>query len=109
MKKTEFPVFPHISFTLAVSSLVGIVLLLIDAVINYIQMPEWSSGIDYLGFLGYALFAMPLVFIGAVCACFCGIKATITWVKVVSFIMFAIFMTPILMALIWIIRVKLYF
>lgn len=101
MEKRPYPVFPRIAFLFSILSMVGIVYLTIDAVVAYAQMPEWASGIDYLGFLMYPILCMPMAVIGAISSAFCGIKTTITWVKIVSFVMLAIFLA---IALPWFIR-----
>ena len=91
MEKRPYPVFPRIAFLFSVLSLVGILHLGIDAVISYANMPEGASGVDYLGFLMYPVLCMPMDIVGVVSSAFCGIKTTITWVKIVSFIMLGIF------------------
>ena len=105
MEKRDFPVFPRIAFIFSILSMAGIVLLIIDAVVSYAQMPEWASGVDYLGFLMYPVLCMPMAIIGAISSAFCGIKTTITWVKIVSFIMLAVFLA---IALPWLIRLVIF-
>ena len=96
MEKRPYPVFPRIAFLFSVLSMIGIVYLAIDAVVKYAQMPEWASGVDYLGFFMYPVLCMPMAIIGAISSAFCGIKSTITWVKIVSFIMLAVFLAIVL-------------
>lgn len=105
MEKRPFPVFPRIAFLFSVLSMVGIVHLVIDAVIGYAQMPEGASGADYLGFLIYPILCIPMAIIGAASSAFCGIKTTITWVKIVSFVMLVIFVA---IALPWLIRLVIF-
>ena len=105
MEKRDFPVFPRCAFAIAVACMAGIVLLTIDAVVSYAQMPEGASGVDYLGFLMYPILCMPMAIIGAVSSAFCGIKTTITWVKIVSFIMLAVFLAIVLP---WLIRLVIF-
>lgn len=91
MEKRPYPVFPRVAFTISVVCMIGIVYLAIDAVVAYVQMPEWASGVDYLGFFMYPVLCMPKATIGAISSAFCGIKTTITWVKIVSFVMLSVF------------------
>ena len=84
--------FPYISFTITVLCLIGIVDLAVDAVKSYIELSSRNaSGHEWLGFGIYPVFCGLSSIIGAISSCFCGIKAKITWVKVVSFVMLYIF------------------
>ena len=92
MEKRPYPVFPRISFVLSVLSMIGIVDLTVNAVKSYIELSSRNaSGHEWLGFAIYPVFYGFISLVGTISSAFCGIKTTITWVKIVSFIMLGIF------------------
>ena len=83
--------FPYISFGASLLAMLGMGLLTIVLIADYIHLSAVAhSGSDmlplYLMLFNYPFIALP----GAIFSCYCGIRAKITWVKVVSFIIFAI-------------------
>lgn len=83
--------FPYISFAVSLLAMLGLGLLTIIAILMYIELSATArSGAETLPFFVF-LFYYPFVALpGAIFSCYCGIRAKITWVKVVSFIMLAI-------------------
>ena len=92
MEKRPYPVFPRISFVLSVLSMIGIVDLTVNAVKSYIELSSRNaSGHEWLGFAIYPVFYGLFSLVGTISSAFCGIKTTITWVKIVSFVMLSVF------------------
>ena len=108
MKKSDYPVFPGVSFAISVFFMACIFFLAVEAVIGYIQMPEYASGADYLGFFIYPVLCVPMAWLGTISSAFCGIKTTIIWVKIVSFVLLAIYLAIWLPPTIYVIRMVLY-
>lgn len=85
MEKRKVPV---IWLTLSVLCMFAIVVLIVDMVNSYIDLSSRpTDGIDWLLFGITMLFCVPAAIIGGISSCFCGIKTSVIWVKVVSFIM----------------------
>ena len=85
MKKRKFPV---ISLTLSILSMLAVVVLIVDMVNSYIDLSSRpTSGSDWFLFGITMVFCVPAAVFGGVSSCFCGIKTSVIWVKVVSFIM----------------------
>ena len=106
MEKRPYPVFPRISFVLSVLSMIGIVDLTVNAVKSYIELSSRNaSGHEWLGFAIYPVFYGFISLAGTISSAFCGIKTTITWVKIVSFIMLAVFLAIVLP---WLIRLVIF-
>ena len=84
--------FPYISFTISILSMIYMVALAIEALSAYIELlSRNASGHEYLGLAAYPLFYGFAALIGIISSSFCGIVTTVTWVKVISFIMLFIF------------------
>lgn len=93
MEKRPFPVFPRVAFAISVCCMIGVAIWFIELVHGYIDMSgEVHAGHEWLPLYFWAFMIAPVGVVGAISSAFCGIKATITWVKVVSFIMLAIFL-----------------
>lgn len=93
MEKRPYPVFPRVAFTISVVCMIGIALWGIELIKEYIDMSAGvHAGHEWLPFYFGVFMLIPGGVIGAISSAFCGIKTTITWVKVVSFIMLAIFL-----------------
>ena len=123
MEKRPYPVFPKISFVIAVFAML---IILVPTIITIIDYQAWRflavpaapiapnvySGNIFTNILANiflifsasnALYPMYAV-LGAIASCFCGVKVTIPWVKVVSFIMlgfFAIVLLPLLVGVVF--------
>ena len=92
MEKRPYSVFPMIAFLFSVLSMIHIVVLTVDAVKEYIELSSRNaSGHEWLGFAIYPVLYGFTALFGSISSAFCGIKTTITWVKIVSFIMLGIF------------------
>lgn len=92
MEKRPYPVFSRIAFLFSVLSMIHIVVLTVDAVKEYIELASRNaSGHEWLGFAIYSVLYGFTALFGSISSAFCGIKTTITWVKIVSFIMLGIF------------------
>ncbi len=81
--------FPYILFTLSILCMVAVVVLIADMVNEYVSLSSrQTEGLDWLLFgMVTAVFGVPLAILGGVSSCLCGIKNSIIWVKVISFIM----------------------
>lgn len=92
MKKQDFPVFPHISFIISVL-IMGTMLWQGFTMLHDAQLlsERNASGHEYLPLYFAAMILLIHAIIGAIFSCFCSVKATITWVKVVSYLMFVMF------------------
>ena len=89
MNKREIPI---ISLVLSILCILSIIHLLVDAVQSYIELSSRNaSGHEWLGFGIYPVFCGISSIIGAVSSCFCGVKAKVTWVKIVAFVFAHIF------------------
>ena len=86
MKKRKFPV---ISLTLSILSMLAVVVLIVDMVNEYVLLSSrQTEGLDWFLFgMVTAVFGVPFTILGGVSSCLCGIKSSIIWVKVISFIM----------------------
>lgn len=97
MEKREFPV---ISLTLSILSMLVVVVLIVDMVNSYIDLSSRpTSGIDWLLFGITMVFCVPAAIIGGISSCSCGIKTSVVWVKVVSFIMLFCFVIALIISL----------
>lgn len=92
MNKQDRPVFPFISFVMSVL-IMGSMLWMGFTMIQDVQLMKerGASGHEYLPVYLGAVFLVMHAVIGAIFSGFCSAKATITWVKVVSYIMFVVF------------------
>lgn len=81
--------FPYISFSISVLSMVAVVVLIADMLNEYVSLSSrQTEGLDWFLFgMVTAVFGVPFAILGGVSSCWCGIKISIIWVKVISFIM----------------------
>lgn len=86
MKKQKSP---YVLFALSILCMVAVVLLLVDMVNEYVSLSSrQTEGLDWFLFgMVTAVFGVPFAILGGVSSCWCGIKISIIWVKVISFIM----------------------
>ena len=120
MEEHDYRVFPKISFAITVFA---ILMILVPTIIDIIDYGAWqfftvlvTTDAQTGNILGRVLWDILWIFgasnslypfyavLGAITSCFCGIKTTITWVKVVSFIMlgfFAIVLLPVLVIIVF--------
>ena len=106
MKKTDHPVFPGVSFAISVFCMLYIILLGLTLLDDYITMSaEVHACHEWLPLYFGASMLVQGVIIGSISSAFCGYKTSITWVKVVSFIMLAVFLAVCLPQIMYIIRI----
>ena len=99
------PVFPRCAFTIAVICMVGIIIWGIELIKEYMEMSAGvHAGHEWLPFYFGVFMLVPGGVVGAISSAFCGFKTTIRWVKIVSFIMLAIFVTTCLPQIILVLR-----
>lgn len=81
--------FPYILFALSILCMVAVVVLIADMVNEYVSLSSrQTGGVDWFLFgMVTAVFGVPFAILGGVSSCLCGIKNSIVWVKVISFIM----------------------
>ena len=105
MEKRPYPVFPRVAFTISVVCMIGIALWGIELIKVYISMSTGvHAGHEWLPFYIGIFLLMPVGILGAISSAFCGIKTTIKWVKIVSFIMLAVFLAVSLPQIIYLLR-----
>ncbi|MBE6921489.1 MAG: hypothetical protein E7468_08040 [Ruminococcaceae bacterium] len=83
--------FPYISFGVSILAMLGLIVLTVVEIVGYIELSAVAqSGAEMAPVVVFLLY-FPIVAIpGAISSCYCGIKAKIIWVKVVSFIILAV-------------------
>lgn len=88
MEKSNFPLIP---FAISILAMLGLIVLTVVEIVGYIELSAVAqSGAEMAPVVVFLLY-FPIVAIpGAISSCYCGIKAKIIWVKVVSFIMLAV-------------------
>lgn len=83
--------FPYISFAISILAMLGLIMLTILEIGGYIEMSATAqSGAEMAPLVVFLLYFPVIAIPGAISSCYCGIKAKITWVKVVSFIILAV-------------------
>ena len=86
----EIHKFPYISFAISILAMLGLIMLTIVEIVGYIELSATAqSGAEMAPLVVFLLYYPFIAVPGAVSSCYCGIKATIKWVKVVSFIILA--------------------
>ena len=106
MEKRDFPVFPRCAFAIAVVCMAGFIFWGIELIKEYIDMSAGvHAGHEWLPFYFGVFMLIPGGVIGAISSAFCGFKTTIRWVKIVSFIMLAVFLATCLPQIILVLRI----
>ena len=122
MEQRDYRVFPKILFTISVLTML---IVFVPAAIKIIAYEAWqfftvpdapiAPDVQTGNIFGHVLGNIILIFgasnalytlyaiMGAITSCFCGIKTTITWVKVVSFIMLGFFAFVLLPLLVFVV------
>ena len=93
--------FPYISFSISVLSMIAVVVLIADMVNEYVSLSSrQTEGLDWLLFgMFTSVLGVPFAILGGISSCFCGIKTSFIWVKVVSFIMLLFFVISLAISL----------
>ena len=82
---------PYISFAISILAMLGLIMLTIVEIVGYIELSATAKSGAEMAPVVVMLVYYPMIAVpGAISACYCGIKVTITWVKVVSFIILAV-------------------
>ena len=86
MKKQKSP---YVLFALSILCMVAVVVLIADMINEYVSLSSrQTEAMDWFLFgMVTAVFGVPCAILGGVSSCLCGIKNSIVWVKVISFIM----------------------
>lgn len=92
--------FPYILFALSILCMVAVVVLIADMVNEYVSLSSrQTEGLDWFLFGITMVFCVPAAAVGGISSCFCGIKTSIIWVKVVSYIMLLFFVIALVISL----------
>ena len=87
-----------ILFLLSVLGVAAIINLTITTTYEYVYLSGWAtSGVDWLPFALTPALYLVVAVPGAVCSGICGFNVRIKWVKIVSFVMFGIFLLILLL------------
>lgn len=83
--------FPYISFGVSILAMLGLIGVTIFEIVGYIELSAVAqSGAEMAPLVVFLLYFPIIAIPGAISSCYCGIKAKIIWVKVVSFIILAV-------------------
>lgn len=97
MKKHKLPI---ISLALSILCMAAVVVLIADMVNAYISLASrQTGGVDWFLFGITMVFCVPAAVVGGISSCFCGIKTSFIWVKIVAFIMLLFFVIALVISL----------